>query len=203
MTQRDEHPGIQAFLKWIQGNSQYAILEPETKERTALRAAFMPLKTVMEHFKEDGGARLKELLAGVFYPEPPPVDLEDCILENYTEIFCTLVEIGKGRFIKFFTTCDPNNTGFPFDPDNAFSNFPTDTNDPKFYENFCKKQWKFCAPELPRMGNIVFHPNRILPFVVKEEITSSGSAMLYKVVLHDSYKRRGSRASRGAVWHDV
>jgi hypothetical protein len=199
MAQHDEHPDIQTFLKWVRDNSEYAILDTNTEER----AAFMPLKTVKRHFAEHDGARLKELLAAVFFPNDPPVDPKT-ILRNYTQIFCTLMEIGKCRFIESFTRWSYGDSRLPFELDDAPPHFPTDTTDPNFYENFCKKQWKFCVPELESpMTNTYFHRDLILPIVRKEVITDSGSAMLYKIQLHDSYNRLSSQASRDAVWHHV
>jgi hypothetical protein len=199
MAPRDEHPDIQDFLKWVRDNSENAISAPNTEKR----AAFMPLNTIKEHFKEDDGARLKELLAAVFSPDNPPVD-PDTILKNYTQIFCILMEIGKCRFIGSFICRENGDSKLPFEPDGAPPHFPTDTDDPNFYKKFCKKQWKFCVPELESpMKDIHFHPDRILPIVSKKVITASGSAMLYKIQLHDSYNKLSSQASQGAVWHDV
>jgi hypothetical protein len=194
MAQHDEHPDIQGFLEWVRRNSEYAVRDPNSEERRA----FIPLKTVREYFKEEGGARLKELLLTIFAPNDPPVDPDD-ILENYTQIFCILIEIGKCRFIGSFTSWGYGDRMLPFDPDHPPpSYFPTDTTDPKFYEKFCNKQWKFCVPELKSpMMNIRFHPDRILPIVSKDKITGGGSAILYKIKLQSSYNRLGPQST---VW---
>jgi hypothetical protein len=196
MAPRDEHPDIQTFLKWVRDNSENAILDPNTEKL----AAFMPLNTIKEHFKEDGGARLKKLLAAVFSPDDPPVD-PDTILKNYTQISCILMEIGKCKFIGSFTSRENGDSKLPFEPGCAPPHFPIDTDEPNFYKNFCNKQWKFCVPELESpMKDIHFHPRRILPIVSKEVIAASGGAMLYKIQLHGSYNRLSSQASRGVVW---
>jgi hypothetical protein len=199
MAQHDEHLDIQTFLRWLRDNSEDAILDPNTKER----AAFMPLKTVKKHLEENSSARLKELLRAVFSPNDPPVD-PDTIHKNYTQIFCTLVEIGKCHFIESFTCLSHGDSRLPYVDAAPPPDFPIDPTDPKFYENFCKKQWKFCVPELESpMTNKRFHQDLILPIVSKEVITASGSAMLYKIQLHGSYNRLSSQASRDGVWHDV
>lgn len=184
MAQHDEHQDIQAFVDWVRGNSKYAVLDPNSEERRA----FMPLKTLQEYFKEDSSARLKKLLAAVFEPKDPPIDPDE-ILENYTQTFCILVEIGKGRFIERFSTRSLGDRMLPFEPDHAPPlHFPTDTTDTQFYKKFCNKQWKFCVPDFKTpMTNIRFHPERILPIVSKEKIAGGGSAMLYKIKLHNSY----------------
>jgi len=186
MAQHDEHPDIRAFLGWARRNSQYAVLDPNTEER----CAFMPLKTVQEYFKQDDGARLNELLVAVFPNRDPPVDSDD-IFDNYAQIFCILIETGKGRFIENFSSWNVGDRLLPFDPDDPPpAHFPIDTGDPKFYENFCSKQWKFCAPEFRTpMTNIQFHPQRILPIVSKEKIAGGGNGMLYKIRLHSSYNK--------------
>jgi hypothetical protein len=186
MAQRDEHPDIQTFLEWVRKNIEYAVLDPNREERRA----FIPLKTIQEHFTEDGGARLNDLLAAVFTPRDPPVDPDD-ILENYTTIFCILIEIGKGRFIENFSSWGLGDRMLPFESgDPPPSHFPTDTDDPNFYEKFCERQWKFCALEFKaRMTNIRCHPDRILPIVSKERITGGGSAMLYRIKLHSAYNK--------------
>jgi hypothetical protein len=188
MAQRDEHQDIRAFLEWVQKNSQYAVLDPNTEERRA----FMPLKTVQEYFKQDDGARLNEILAAVFLDRDPPVDSDD-ILDNYVQIFCILIEIGKGRFIESFSYWNIGDRLLPFGPDDhPPAHFPIDTGDPKFYETFCDKQWKFCAAEFKSpMMKIQFHPQRILPIVSKEKLAGGGSGMLYKIKLHSSYNKLG------------
>lgn len=193
MAQHDEHPDIQHFLGWVQKNNVYAVQDPDTDERRA----FIPLTVVEEHFREDSNARLKELLAAVFppndFPNGSPVDPDE-IFENYIRIFCILVEIGKGRFIEFFSSWGYGDTMLPFDPDHipAASQFPIDTSDPEIYQKFCNKQWRFCAPDLKSpMTNVRYHPNRILPIIGKERIAGGGSAILYKIKVHSSYNKLG------------
>ena len=195
MPQRDHHRDIQLFIEWVADHSADAILDPDTNKSVA----FMPFKTVEEYFETDGCARLKELLSAVFSPDDPPVEPED-ILGDYTRVFCILIEIGKGEFIESFICRSFTDTKLPFLPKKAPSHFPTDTKDPDFYERFWKTQWKFCAPELKSpLRNKQFELDQILPIVSKEKIAASGSAMLYKIKLHDSYDRLNSQTSQGAV----
>ncbi|KAH7409344.1 kinase-like domain-containing protein [Cadophora sp. MPI-SDFR-AT-0126] len=191
MAQHDEHAEVQAFHAFLRKNISYAVVDPNS---ASARRGFQSIRAIREYFEQNGSARLRELLSGVWYPDEPLVDPDD-ILQNYIAVFCILVELGKGTFIDHFSSRDLSDLRLPFDPGQSPpTHFPTLSDDPNFFHTFCNMQWKYCAPEFKYpMMNIHFEDQRILPIVSKELIAGGGSALLYRVRLHAMYNRLDPR----------
>lgn len=187
MAQHDEHPDLQAFHTFVRKSIAYAVVDPNSDARRS----FISIDTIKAYFEEDGTSRLRNVLAGVWFPEEPRVDPDD-VLENYIAIFSILVELGRGKYVRHFASWDLSDLRLPLDPGSKPpANFPIITDDAQFYQTFCEAQWKYCASVFRYpLNDVHFEDQRILPFVSKELISSiGGSATLYKIRFHPSYNK--------------
>jgi hypothetical protein len=179
-----DHPLVRDFLVWVNQAREYALLEPSGQDRRA----FVPMQKVQGHFEEEDLRRLMDILHAVFFPEPPPLYAEN-IFPKYVAIFCILLHIGKGRYIREFaeheSLCDNR---LPFDLANPPAKFPPSTEDPNFFSKFCEEQWRWCTPIFQRlMLNESFEARRVLPITFMEELGDGSSAKLYKIKIHKAY----------------
>ena len=60
---------------------------------------------------------------------------------------------------------------------------------PDKFEEFKDAQWQFCVPTLEYNMKDRYKEEDILPIITKEKIGEGGSAIVYKVVVDDSYNR--------------
>jgi hypothetical protein len=136
MAEPDHHPVIRGFFDWVRRARSYAILEPTGQERRA----FVPIQKIETYFTERDRQSLNEILDAVFILEDPPLYAEN-IVPKYTAVFCILLHINKGRYIKDFTKYGAlSDAGLPFDPANPPPRFPTSSEDPNFFSRFCDEQ---------------------------------------------------------------
>jgi hypothetical protein len=179
---------ISEFLAWTQKSCAYSVGSFASEMS---RREFVPLSTLETYLEDSRNTRLKNILTEVFRPDNPPI-YPEVILKRYTAVFCTLLELGKGRYIEYFTQHDSLcDVMLPFDLNNRPSNFPVDTNDSNFFRAFCRRQWKFCAPTFQYpMQHLYFENERVLPIVSRELLgKSGGSAVLHKIRVHQAYNR--------------
>ncbi len=186
MAQPTERPEIQTFLTWLKINCEKAVVDSNSE----VGPEFVPLKTVRDYLGANNNAELEKIITAVFYPRGVPVDIDD-ILQNYLQIFCILVDIGKARFLEVFSSHDLSDRLLPFDPESSPpTHFPLDPTDQQLYQTFCDKQWRFCAADFRfPMSRTTFPDKRVLPIISKERIAGGGSAILYKIRLHSSYNK--------------
>jgi hypothetical protein len=187
--QLDDNPAIQAFIVWVNQNSCPGLINPSSKECPR----FLPTAPLKRYFTQNNYHNLKILLRAVFPEEDRPPVLVNKVAEKCSKVFCTLLLIGKARFIKQFLQHDHLQDGgnLPFDvkfpPDN-FPSCPTDSDSSEFLRRFCDTQWLVCAPEIDFQVDRTFKPDRILPIIEKKELDGGGtSAKLYKIKLHPDY----------------
>lgn len=176
--QRDHHPAVQEFITWITENSIPGI----KRSQSANTCLFIPLPRLKAYLD---GRRVTALLQALF-PDGTPVRW-DAVRTDYSRVFCILILIGKGIYIKHFTQNDSlSDQKLPFE--SKPRSFPTATYDPNFFSTFSKKQWMFCPHE--------FHYNKIdlrveneciLPFISRKKLAEGGSAEIYKIDVHEAY----------------
>ena len=190
--QSDYHPVIQDFISWVRKNQiTEASANPESKR------SFIPYPALDDYFGRPG--RMRKLLE-VVLPDKDISFLKYKVQESYLAIFCILILSGKGRFIHWFV-CHSNlsDRHLPFEV--CPPHFPVDTSDPNFFESFYQHQWQFCAPEITYNEDLRFEAKEwILPIIEKEEIGGGGSAIIYRIILHEAYNKLHPRGRDRSVW---
>jgi hypothetical protein len=130
---------------------------------------------------------LKRLLHALFVDRDKP-DAQT-ILDNHVAMLCILTKLRKGAFIYHFVRhglCDKN---LPYTSKSPPQGFPPDTENDKFYEEFCQKQWMFCVPDFPRGFVRDFVNDWILPITKKTPQGGGGSAKVFKIQIHPCYNK--------------
>jgi hypothetical protein len=186
--QPDYEPSIQSFLSFLDRVSAFEVVNPDPPEDPT-RRAFAVLEKVRTYFDENGQEKLYQIITALF-PQGDGIWPND-VLPNNIAVFCTLLKISKGRWMKHFRHHESlSDARLPFDPIRQPLNWPEDTGDPNFLRKFCEEQWKFCVPPLRQpFVDKHFPKDTILPIVYKKEICAGGSATLWKIKLHPTYNK--------------
>ena len=181
--QPDNRPTLQAFHQWVK--SVRCTSSDDTGSQS-LRS-FVPLPRVQAYFKTQRSS-VQKILEEIFPDRDPPVDIET-IERSYSRVFCILLLIGRGCYIESFVDYESlSDQHLPFD-ESAPTAFPKSAN--PFFSAFYEQQWEFCAPLFEDMMQRRFGPKVILPIILKEKIDGGGSAIAYKIVLHQAYNWLG------------
>ena len=175
-------PIMQEFLEWVPKHCINGTNGPSATPSSP----FMPLPDLESYLKAE--RRTSKLLKALF-PEREPRVIAEALELFHIRVFAILILIGKGRFIEHVVQHhNLRDSQLPFleKP----THFPTDPNDPKFWDLFYEKQFAFCAH--------IFRDNEndtkledccILPIISKEAFATGGSAAIYKIKLHSHYDR--------------
>ena len=171
---------IQELLEWV---PKHRINGTNGPSATPNRP-FMPLPDLKKYLKAHD--RTKKLLLAL-YPEREHNVIVEFLELWYIRVFTILTLIGKGRYIEHFVR-HPNLR----DPQLPFlekpAHFPTDPNDPTFWQSFYQEQFTFCAHHFRHSENYTTLEDLcILPITAKEVLGSGGSAAIYKIKLHPHY----------------
>lgn len=173
-------PVIQELLEWVPKHCINGTNGPSTTPNRP----FMPLPDLESYLKAE--CRTNKLLRALYYEREHNV-IVDVMEKWYIRVFTILTLIGKGRYIEHFVQHhNLRDTQLPFleKP----SHFPTDPNDPRFWESFYEKQFAFCAHIFRYNENYTkLEDLCILPIISKEVLGQGGSAAIYKIKLHPSY----------------
>jgi hypothetical protein len=181
MAERDPHPEIQAFLAWFNENLC-------TGKRGKDDTPFMPQRCLVEYLGSPD--RVAKILRALF----PHGDLPcrpDAVLRKCPKVFCILLLIGKGHFIRLFhrydSLCD---NALPIGFKGARPKyFPTAADDPHFFNHFYEKQWMFCVPEIHYREDLIYRKEHILPIIRWERISEGDSTVTYRIKLHEDYNK--------------
>jgi hypothetical protein len=187
--QPDFQPSIQSFLSFLnRGASSFEVVNPDPTEGPTY-LAFAVRDKVQAYLEGNEQEKLKQIIATLF-PQGDSVFPND-ILPNNIAVFCTLLKISKGKWIKYFRRYKSlSDDKLPFDPTSKPPNWPEDTGDPTFLKKFCEEQWKFCVPIICQpFADQHFPPETILPIVYKKSLNSGGSATLWLIKLHPAYNQ--------------
>ncbi len=172
---------IQNFLSWVEAVQQFEPIEPDTSPRRP----FVVADDVRRLFEEDDHRKLKKIIS-VHFPDPGNLWKDD-IIPNNVAVFCTLLSISKGWWMKKFCHhSDLSDTALPFDPKRPPPNWPQKAD---FLQQFCEAQWRFCAPVLRApLIEQRFAKDIVLPIVSKKNLNTEGSsASLWLIEIHSSY----------------
>jgi hypothetical protein len=174
---------------WIRENSVLAY-NVSRNAATSPDYAFIPGNVVEEYFRNQSHGnyqRTKALLVDTFgagYRNNPKT-----IGQNCPRVFCILVSLGKQRYIAQFERSERLwDKSLPFDPRAPPESFPRDPDDPDFYKNFVREQWRFCAYTFSGNPNAVVEDGaRILPFTWMDCPKSGGSSTVWRARIHVAY----------------
>lgn len=178
----DYEDDLQAFRAWVDGAQNFEVVDPDSN--TGMRP-FVVKNDILGYFEKDEYRRLKRLISLHF---PNGGVWKDDIIPNWVAVFCTLLSISKGSWIKHFRHYHGNlsDMALPFDPTKPPSGWPEERAD--FLLEFCKAQWKFCAPVLSKpFVDQRFPKDMVLPIVFKKTLNTEGSsASLWLIKIHPS-----------------
>ena len=179
--QYDDDPVIQDFHTWRERAGQIGIANDGSQrvERT-----FVPYTCIDAYLNSDG--RLESLIRAIF-PDVDPGKLPDAetIRESHLKVFCILLSIAKGRYITHFIENWLTDSKLPHQDRPKF--FPVDSRDAKFWESFYDRQWEFSVTKFAYNTGLHFDARWILPIIEMEEMGGGGSAVIYKIKLHEDY----------------
>ena len=180
--QLDEERPLQAFHQFLQ-RSLIQTGNPVTSKKE-----FVPFEQIEEYFIEED--HLVDVLSAVFPGEEPiPVD-GSIVQDSYLKTFCILLSIGAARYIRHFSEHNGlSDLRLPYHHTSKPPDFPISPSRPKLWDDFCEKQWVFCAAEMKYKINDSLEPNRILPIVERKVLGEGGSAVISKIVLHKSFNK--------------
>jgi hypothetical protein len=184
--QPDYEPAIQSFLSFLDRVSSFEVVNPDPPEGP-IRLGFVPLNKVKAYLQDNGQEKLNQIIAALF-PRGDGIYPNDVLPDNIA-VFCTLLKISKGAWIKYFRHHRSlRDAALHFDPASQPLNWPEDTGDPEFLKKFCEQQWKFCVPVMRQpFVDQHFPKDLILPIIYKTALGSGGSATLWKIKLHPDY----------------
>jgi len=189
--QQNWKPSIERFLGFvIDRNCTHEIIEPGDSDDCPPKKTrpFMPLDQIQYYFGAHNYSELRGVLAALFSPDDliPPRD----IYPKYIAVFCTLLCIGKGSYIKHFKHHESlSDTSLPFDPASPPAHWPSSARDSSFLHEFCQAQWKFCARVWEDLSDKHYDSEQILPIVSKTRLSGGGSANIWRVKIHPFYNK--------------
>jgi hypothetical protein len=191
---RPDHaaPIMQEFFEWVPNHCINGTNGPSATPNSP----FMPFPDLESYLKAEN--RTSKLLKALF-PECEPRVIPEALERFYIRIFAILILIGKGRFIEHVVQYhNLRDSQLPFleKP----THFPTDPNDPKFWDLFYEKQFAFCAHIFCHNENDTKLEDRcILPIISKVAFATGGSAAIYKIKLHPHYDQLNPTADVSQV----
>lgn len=183
---------VQAFLAWVDGAQKFEVIDPDSNTGTR---PFVVNDDILEYFEKNDHRRLKRLISHHFTDRS--VYTND-IVPKRVAVFCTLLSISKGSWIKHFRYHDGNlsDIALPLDPTRPPPGWPEQGAD--FLSQFCEAQWRFCAPVLSNpFVEQRFPKDMVLPIVFKKTLNTEGSsASLWLIKIHPSYNNLISKTDK-------
>lgn len=190
---------LQAFHKWRR--SSEAQLPGIGGSGFETVCKFVPRSKLEEYFGKP--YQLENLLDAVLDGNDRSAVDPNYIRSHYLQSFAILLCIGEGRMIQHFqqqSSLRDQKLPHRTKPDD----FPFTS--PDKFEEFKHEQWQFCASSLEYGMSHRFKEEDILPIIRKEKIGEGGSAIIYKIVVDESYNSLRPRGHvipvRLALLHD-
>ncbi|KAF2085973.1 kinase-like protein [Saccharata proteae CBS 121410] len=149
---------------------------------------FIPFPKVEEYMKDD--KKILNILR-VLWPNSDVPIQPAAIRKGYSRIFCILLSVELGAYIKYFSQYDSlRDDLLPFVSEPAqFPKAPTRN----LFESFRDAQWELCAPRFDGRLDVQYEPDRILPIIKKEKLGEGASAHTYKIILYSWYNQLHGR----------
>ncbi|TVY91861.1 Serine/threonine-protein kinase [Lachnellula willkommii] len=185
--QRNYEKAIQGIHSWMDRRYTYEVFDPE-KSPPSTRP-FMVLKEVQSYLTDNHHQKLKGII-DVLFEDSDGFILTD-IIPDYVAVFCILLQISKGHYIKHFTRYGSlSDAKLPFDPRTPPQYWPLGDSDQDFLAQFCERQWAFCTPSLPpATSDKYFDSKTVLPITFKKTLQSGSSANLSLIHIHPWYNK--------------
>lgn len=180
-----------AFLSWVEQVQSFEVIDPETR----ILRPFVAAEDMRSHFEQDDYRWLKKAIAAHNFPNSNNLWHDDIIPDNVA-VFCTLLSISKGWWMKQFCHHGGlSDTALPFNPTRPPHNWPVGAD---FLPQFCEAQWRFCAQVLRApFINKRFAKEMVLPIVFKETLNTEGSSACLRLIkIHPSYNKLISEAEK-------
>lgn len=187
---------VQAFLAWVDGAQKFEVIDPDPEPGNTGMRPFVLKDDILEYFEKDDCRRLKTLIS-LHFPDPNRIVFKDDIIPDKVAVFCTLLSISKGSWIKPFRHHGGlSDIALPFDPTRPPPDWPEQG--VEFLPQFCEAQWKFCAPVLSKpFADRRFPKDMVLPIVFKKTLNKEGSsASLWLIKIHPSCNNLISKADK-------
>ncbi|KAL8718573.1 MAG: hypothetical protein Q9225_004303 [Loekoesia sp. 1 TL-2023] len=183
---------LQAFHRWRQSSEAQT---PGLGGDNLNTVNFIPRSKLEDYLKRDH--YVENLLDAVLDDHHRPSVGAAYVREYYLTSFANLLCIGEGHLIYHFQqyrSLRDDKLPYEIKP-NPFPH----TDDPEVFEKFKAAQWQFCAMSLQYDMKDRLGTQEILPIVSKEQIGEGGSAIIYKIVVHESYN--SLRAPKESISH--
>jgi len=174
MTKRADTNELPDFLNQLKRWTSFAVDESSP---TGARP-FILIHELKSYLNKD---RLRKLL---FYVQQTCSN-EQVIRDNYVVVFAVLLKIGKGAYIKHFTSEDSLvDDRLPFTTSNGWTKDSS-----YFFEDFYEAQWQFCAKRLER-GRL--NDNRVpkeivMPFKKMDVLKKGPDSTVFRVEIFPEY----------------
>ncbi|KAL8706255.1 MAG: hypothetical protein Q9201_000692 [Fulgogasparrea decipioides] len=179
--QNPEHdPAIQEFLQW---KSNPDVLKQGCRGSDNTPGAQYIPEVALAHWLTKG--RIKLLLQALFKDTDELTFSAEYVKNFYLRPFAILLSAGFGPMIRHFVE-RPNlqDRFLPFSVQPR--EFPKSTSC-NLFEAFNRQQWQFCAVKLEYDMSHFLEDDYILPITHKQEIGNGGSAVLYRIIVDESY----------------
>ncbi|TVY55320.1 Aurora kinase A [Lachnellula cervina] len=185
--QRNYEKAIQGFHSWMNRRYTLEVFDPERSPPST--RLFMVMNEVQSYLTDNNHQKLKGII-DVLFEDSDGVILTD-IIPDYVAVFCILLKINKGHYIKHFTRYGPlSDAKLPFDSRTPPQYWPLGDSDQDFLAKFCEHQWTFCTPSLPpATSDKYFDSKTVLPITFKKTLQSGSSANLSLIHIHPRYNR--------------
>lgn len=184
---------IQSFLRFVENGKQKGTRSPPWDSENE-ECYFLPYPDLRQYFADN--ERLSTLLKAALKSQGPLSVAQSDIRAGYSNVFATLISIGRGEYIEIFVRRDGLS-----DAKLPFYQRPVDfpQTEPDFFEEFYKRQWTFCAPPMTYQRSTEWDVHRTLPIVGKVALGSGGSSVTYKIDIHPAYDRLDARRTADEV----
>ena len=181
--QPNELPVLQEFHHWLRDS--YVTSYNDVSDVTLKTSRFVPYTAIESKFKANNYRFVERLGEAVTQPRIYLVQSRD-IGNYYAKVFCILLVLSQGKAITtFIRNPDLDDHRLPFG--SLPPGFPTRYQ--QFFDDFCQKQWEFCAPILTNVEDYKFRDQEILPFVSRKRLAHIEHGTLDQVWIHKDYDR--------------
>ncbi|KAH6672041.1 hypothetical protein B0J14DRAFT_85731 [Halenospora varia] len=170
---------FQTFYRWLEENYKSSGNQGD--------APFLPYDLLSDHLESNECEALKTLLGAFNQGRAVPISAKE-VVSAYSKIFCILIWVGKIESLPVFMGCDDlNDQHLPFKFHDRPSQFPIDPTAPRFFEEFCQAQWRFCPPTFDANCNRRLEKEYVLPFTKKKQIAKGASATISTIEIYPLY----------------
>ncbi|KPI38136.1 uncharacterized protein AB675_1060 [Cyphellophora attinorum] len=170
----DTNPDIQEFREWIDRDSCIGVSFKRDKFQAQ---KFLPPDRIRDWFDWHDPAKATIILGLVRAALGSSATRSDAldIAKRCPEVFCTLIYIGKAKYIKLFLQ-NRKLWRLPLEA-NSRASFPRLANGEDFFDEFYQEQWRFCAEPLSGgLTTSIMEDDRILPLEIVTELSKHGGS---------------------------